>query len=181
MSLEKILSIAGKPGLYQLKTQTRAGFLAESLLDGKKISVSARHNVSLLSEIAIYTLTEEVPLRTVLTKISDKEKGGTTISHKASKDELEEYFFNVLPDYDEDRVYTSDIKKVVQWYNLLQKAGITDFSEKEETEGEDDAVSKAIEASKVTGAKTGTAKKVAPKASSSAKGGASKNTAARKK
>jgi len=181
MSLEKILSIAGKPGLYQLKTQTRAGFLAESLEDGKKISVSARHNVSLLSEIAIYTLTEEVPLRTVLTKISDKESGGATISHKASKDELEAYFLDLLPDYDKERVYTSDIKKVLQWYNLLHKAEITDFSEKEVTEDEAAAVSKAIEASKVTGAKTGAAKKGAPKASSSAKGGASKNTAARKK
>lgn len=129
MSLERILSIAGKPGLYQLKTQTRSGFLAESLLDGKKISVGARHNVSLLSEIAIYTLTEELPLREVFTKISDKESGGATISHKASKDELEEYFFNVIPDYDEDRVYASDIKKVVQWYNLLQKNGITNFAE----------------------------------------------------
>jgi len=129
MSLERILSIAGKPGLYQLKTQTRSGFLAESLLDGKKISVGARHNVSLLSEIAIYTLTEELPLREVFTKISDKESGGAAISHKASKDELEEYFFNVIPDYDEDRVYASDIKKVVQWYNLLQKNGITNFAE----------------------------------------------------
>ncbi len=131
MSLEKILSIAGKPGLYQLKTQTRTGILAESLIDGKKITVSARQNVSLLSEIAIYTLTEEVPLRTVFEKIAEKENGGQTISHKSSKDELEEYFFNVLPDYDEDRVYPSDIKKVVQWYNLLHKQGITDFSVKE--------------------------------------------------
>jgi len=129
MSLEKILSISGKPGLYALKTQTRSGFLAESLLDGKKISVSARHNVSLLSEIAIYTLTEEVPLRDVFTKIAAKENGGEAISHKVSKDQLEEYFFNVLPDYDEDRVYASDIKKVVQWYNLLNKNGIKDFAE----------------------------------------------------
>lgn len=132
MSLEKILSISGKPGLYELKTQTRTGFLAESLSDGKKISVSARHNVSLLSEIAIYTLTEELPLREVFSKISKKEDGGEAISHKSSKDELEEYFFKVLPDYDEDRVYPSDIKKVVQWYNLLNKNGITDFSEAEE-------------------------------------------------
>jgi len=131
MSLEKILSISGKPGLYQLKTQTRSGFLAKSLVDGKNISVSARHNVSLLSEIAIYTLTEEVPLREVFTKISEKENGGEAISHKVSKDELEEYFFNVLPDYDEDRVYASDIKKVVQWYNLLNKNGITSFAESE--------------------------------------------------
>lgn len=136
MSLEKILSISGKPGLYELKTQTRSGFLAESLIDGKKISVSGRHNVSLLSEIAIYTLTEEVPLREVFSKISEKENGGPAINHKASKDELEEYFFEVLPDYDEDRVYASDIKKVVQWYNLLQKHGITQFTEADSSEEE---------------------------------------------
>ncbi|WP_186987977.1 DUF5606 family protein [Constantimarinum furrinae] len=138
MSLEKILSIAGKPGLYQLKAQTRGGFLAESLLDGKKISVSTRHNVSLLSEIAIYTLTEEVPLREVFSKIAEKEDKGQAISHKAPKIELEEYFFEILPDYDEDRVYASDIKKVVQWYNLLQKNGITDFSESEADTSEEE-------------------------------------------
>lgn len=137
MSLDKILSISGKPGLYELKAQTRGGFLAESLVDGKKISVSARHNVSLLSEIAIYTLSEEVPLREVFTKIAAKENGGTAISHKSSKDELEEYFFNVMPDYDEDRVYASDIKKVVQWYNLLQKNGITNFAESSEGDEEE--------------------------------------------
>lgn len=128
MSLEKILSISGKPGLYELKARTRSGFLAESLLDGKTVSVSGRHNVSLLSEIAIYTLTAEVPLGEVFQKMADKENGGEAISHKSSKIELEAYFFEVLPDYDEDRVYASDIKKVVQWYNLLQKSGMTDFS-----------------------------------------------------
>jgi hypothetical protein len=181
MSLEKILSITGKPGLYRVNTQTRSGFLAESLLDGKKISVSARHNVSLLSEIAIYTLTEELPLRAVFAKISEKEDGGEAISHKSSKDELEEYFFGILPDYDEDRVYVSDIKKVVQWYNLLTKSGMTDFSEKtEEDEVADDKVAKAIEASKVTGDKSVASMSSASKGSSSKKGGAGKNTAARK-
>ncbi len=135
MGLDKILAISGKPGLYQLKAQTRSGFVAESLIDGKKISVGLRNNVSLLSEIAIYTLTEEVPLREVFNKISQKEDGGkTAVSHKDSKDKLEEYFFQVLPDYDEDRVYSSDIKKVVQWYNLLLDKGITDFSEEEQEE-----------------------------------------------
>ena len=138
MSLEKILSISGKPGLYQLKTQTRNGFLAESLLDGKKISVGARDNVSLLSEIAVYTLTEEVPLREVFIKISEKEDGGQAINHKVPKIELEEYFFEVLPEYDEERVYASDIKKIVQWYNLLQKNGITDFTEKETDASEEE-------------------------------------------
>jgi hypothetical protein len=145
MSLEKILSISGKPGLYQLITQTRTGLLAESIVDGKKISVNARQNVSLLSEIAIYTLTEELPLREVFRKISKKENGGEAISHKSSKDELEEYFFDVLPDYDEDRVYPGDIKKVLQWYNLLTKNGITDFSDKPiEEETSDATTSEAL-------------------------------------
>lgn len=135
MGLDKILAISGKPGLYQLKAQTRSGFVAESLIDGKKISVGLRNNVSLLSEIAIYTLTEEVPLREVFNKISEKEEGGkTSVSHKESKDKLEEYFFSVLPDYDEDRVYPSDIKKVMQWYNLLNENGITDFAEESQDE-----------------------------------------------
>ena len=132
MSLEKIMAISGKPGLYELKTQTRTGFLAQSLVDGKTLSVSGRHNVSLLSEIAIYTLSEEVPLAEVFDKISTKENGGQAINHKSSKDELEAYFFEVLPDYDEDRVYPSDIKKVVQWYNLLQKNGHSSFAAEEE-------------------------------------------------
>ena len=136
MSLEKILTISGKPGLYQLQNQTRNGFLATSLIDGKKISVSARQNVSILAEIAIYTLTKELPLSEVLTKIFDKEKGGEAISHKSSKDELEEYFFEILPDYDEDRVYPSDIKKIVQWYNLLTKNGISQFKNESSEEEE---------------------------------------------
>ncbi|TLF45749.1 DUF5606 family protein [Maribacter aurantiacus] len=133
MGLEKILSVAGKPGLYKLITQTRTGFVAESLLDGKKISVGLRSNVSVLSEIAIYTLDEELPLRDVFLKIQEKENGEkTSVSHKDEKIKLEEYFFEILPNYDEDRVYTSDIKKIIQWYNLLVENDLADFS-KEET------------------------------------------------
>jgi hypothetical protein len=122
MGLEKVLSISGKPGLYKLVTQTRGGFVAESLIDGKRLSISLQNNVSVLSEIAIYTLTEEVPLYKVLGKIRDKEASKVcSVKPKDSKDKLEEYFFDVLPDYDEDRVYASDIKKIIQWYNLLQK------------------------------------------------------------
>jgi len=128
MGLDKILSIAGKPGLYKVVAQTRSGFVAESLIDKKKVSVNMQSNVSVLSEIAIYTLTEELPLREVFQKIKDKEKGKpTSISHKDSKEVLEEYFFEVLPDYDEDRVYASDIKKVVQWYNLLHEQNLLTF------------------------------------------------------
>ena len=137
MTLDKILSIAGKPGLYKLLTQTRAGFVGESLLDGKRITVSIRHNVSVLSEIAIYTLEEEVPLKEVFQKISVKEKAGkTSISHKVEKIKLEEYFFEILPNYDEDRVYASDIKKIIQWYNILHDNGIVDFSDSSDEESQ---------------------------------------------
>ena len=122
MTLDKILSISGKPGLYKIVTQTRTGAVVESLLDGKRITVGAHSNISVLSEIAIYTLTEEVPLREVLKSIKTKEKGApTSINHKADKLVLEEYFFEILPEYDEDRVYASDIKKIIHWYNILQK------------------------------------------------------------
>ena len=134
MSLDKILSISGKPGLFKIIAQTRNGFVAESLIDNKKVNVTIHSNVSILSEIAVYTLTEELPLREVLKKVMEKEDGQpTSISHKDSKDTLEEYFFEVLPDYDEDRVYASDIKKIVQWYNLLQKHNMLDALE-EKTE-----------------------------------------------
>ncbi len=177
MSLEKVLSIAGKPGLYKLKTQTRVGFLAESLLDGKTINVGARQNVSLLSEIAIYTLTEEVPLREVFKKISEKEDGRETISHKVTKEELEEYFFGIMPGYDEDRVYASDIKKVVQWYNLLIKNGLTDFSE---AKTDEEVEAKASKSTKVVSPKAAAPKSASPKASNAKKGGVTKSTAARK-
>jgi len=138
MALDKILAISGKPGLYQLVTQTRGGFIAKSLLDNRKISVGIQQNVSILSEIAIYTLTAEVPLREVFAKIKAKENGEqTSVSHKESKDKLEEYFFDVLPDYDEDRVYASDIKKVMQWYNMLQKNDLLDLEDKRRTDEEE--------------------------------------------
>ncbi|WP_034040962.1 DUF5606 domain-containing protein [Wocania ichthyoenteri] len=135
MGLDKVLAISGKPGLYKLIAQTRGGFVAESLIDNKRISVSVQQNVSVLSEIAIYTLTEEVPLRQVFTTIKDKEKGGqTSVKPKDSKDKLEEYFFDVLPDYDEDRVYASDIKKVLQWYNLLHQHNMLSLLDDENNE-----------------------------------------------
>lgn len=137
MSLDKVISISGKPGLFKLITQTRGGFVAESLLDNKRISVSGHNNVSVLSEIAIYTLTEEVPLKRVFENIKNKENGGlTAVKPKESKDKLEEYFFDVLPDYDEDRVYPSDIKKVIQWYNLLHKHDMLDELTDEEVNDE---------------------------------------------
>ena len=109
MELEKVLAITGKPGMYSLKLQTRSGFVAESLVDGKKITVGMRNNVSLLSEISIYTHSEEKPLAEVMRNIAKKENYGPAIPHKEDSAKLVAYFKEVLPDYDEDRVYASDI------------------------------------------------------------------------
>jgi hypothetical protein len=129
MNLEKILSISGKPGLYALKVQTRTGFLAESLVDGKKISVGLKVNVSLLSEISIYTINEEKPLTEVMRNIAIKENEGPAISHKEDNATLVAYFTEILPEYDSERVYPSDIKKVLSWYNLLQSKGLVSKEE----------------------------------------------------
>ncbi len=180
MGLDKILSIGGKPGLYKLITQTRSGFVAESLMDGKRITVGLRSNVSVLSEIAIYTLEEELPLREVFLKIQTKENGQkTSVGHKEDKSKLEEYFFGVLPNYDEDRVYASDIKKVIQWYNILLEKGITDFTEKEpETKDEPNPVEKKVLEKKGTDKKPVVKKQVANK--TSGKKAVQKNQSAKK-
>lgn len=161
MGLEKVLSISGKPGLYELTAQTRGGFVAKSITEGNKISVNVRHNVSLLSEIAVYTYTEEVPLGTVFQKMYEKEDGKPAIDHKASKKDLESYFAEVLPDYDVERVYQSDIKKIIQWYNLLVTNGFTDFSkeEKETDKSEEKAVEDQNDEAAVKPKKTAKKKK----------------------
>ena len=129
MNVEKILAISGKPGLYELKLQTRSGFVAESLMDGKKITVGMRSNVSLLSEISMYTYSEEKPLADIMRAIAVKENEGQAISHKEDNAKLIAYFASVVPDYDQDRVYPSDIKKVINWYNILQAKGLVSKEE----------------------------------------------------
>ncbi|EHQ44356.1 MULTISPECIES: DUF5606 family protein [Myroides] len=124
MSLEKVLAISGKPGLFELIVQTRTGFIAESLVDGKRSTVGLKNNVSLLSEISIYTHEGEIKLFDVFKNIATKENNGEAISHKASDPELVAYFQEVLPNYDSERVYNSDIKKVLNWYNIVQKRGL---------------------------------------------------------
>lgn len=129
MNLEKILAISGMPGIYSLKMQTRTGFVAESLLDGKRVTVGLRSNVSLLTEISIYTHDAEKPLAEVMRAIAVKEDNGPAISNKEDNAKLVAYFKEIMPDYDEDRVYPSDIKKVINWYNILQSKGLVSKEE----------------------------------------------------
>ena len=124
MDLTKIISISGKPGLFKLVSQAKGSFIVEDLDKGKKTSISAHNNVSLLENVAIYGVSEEFPLKEVFTKIYEKENGGPTINHKESGANLRKYIEEVLPDYDESRVYDSDLKKLFQWYNILQAKGL---------------------------------------------------------
>lgn len=135
MELKDVVAINGKPGLYVVKAQSKGGVIVESLIDGKKLPIAISHNLSALNEIAIYTYDKEVPLRMVFKGISEKENNGTAISHKESEKALVSYFREVLPNFDEERVYPSNIKKVLQWYNLLA-ANKFDFSSIKETEEE---------------------------------------------
>jgi len=124
--------VAGKPGLFKLIAQNKGGVVVESLLDGKRTSIPATANVSSLGDIAIYTYEEEVPLREVFKAMAAVTEGKEALSHKSSKNELEDFFGEVLPKFDQERVYASDIKKVVQWFNILVKNDLLALLDDEE-------------------------------------------------
>lgn len=131
--LKTILSVSGKPGLYKLISSNKNMVIIESLIDKKKMPIHARDKVVSLGDISIYTETEDAPLKDVLIAIKEKENGNKKlIDAKAKPEELKEYFAQVLPSFDQDRVYPTDIKKIISWYNILVDANI-DF-EKEEKE-----------------------------------------------
>ena len=141
--LKEILSVTGKPGLFKLVSQGKNMLIVESLIDGKRIPAYTKDKVVSLGDIAIFTEKAEVPLGQVLESVKVKENGGLcSIDPKADNDKLRSYMTEVLPDYDRDRVYPSDIRKMIAWYNLLINAQITDFVEetkeeiKEETKEE---------------------------------------------
>lgn len=123
MVLEKIISISGKPGLFKLVSQLRNGFIVEDITTGKKMNISNSSQVSLLDNIAMFTFDKEVPLFEVFENIAKNTDYKQTIPHKSSGEELRKFMNESLPNYDTERVYESDIKKLAQWYNLLQKAG----------------------------------------------------------
>lgn len=123
MNLEGILTVAGKPGLHRLVAQSRGGIIVESLTDGKRMPVPATKNVSALKDIAIFTQAEELPLATVFERMLEKTgKDVDALPHQDAN--LRKYFGEVVPDFDQDRVYNSDIRKVVTWYKILLEKGL---------------------------------------------------------
>ncbi len=136
--LKEILSIAGKPGLYKMISYGKSMLVVENLETKKRIPAYSRDRIVSLGDIAIYTTEEEVPLGKVLEAIRDKfEAKPLDLQQYKTDDQLDAFFKEVLPTYDEERVYKSDIRKLMGWYNLLINAGITDYSKKEEEEKED--------------------------------------------
>ena len=133
---ERVLTISGKPGLYRLLSQGRNMFIVEAVDASKKrLPVHNSDKVVMLDDIAIYTDTEEIPLREVFAKILEKEGGVLSFDLKAATpEELVEYFESVMPDYDRERVYLTHIKKIYAWYNILVENGVVDFAREEAVE-----------------------------------------------
>ena len=140
MDLKDILAISGKPGLYKFISQGRNNvMIVENLEDKKRTTAFATSKISSLEEIAVFTDAEDMPLKDVFKVIYEKGNGAASIDHKSSGKVLEKYFDEIIPTYDKKRVYASDIKKVILWYNILQKLELLDFSEdKENKDGKDE-------------------------------------------
>jgi len=136
MDLSKILSITGKPGLYQLISKTKNSFIVESLLDKKRIPAFSHDGVSTLDNIAIFTEEEDLAIEKVFQAIFKKENGAKIPDILNNNDLIKKYFEEVLPSYDKERVYVSNMKKVLTWYNILADNNLIDLEEKVETEPE---------------------------------------------
>jgi hypothetical protein len=161
MDLSKILSISGKHGLFQVVSQLKNAVLVESLIDKKRFPAFAHEKISSLKEISVFTTGEDKPLKDILKALYDKFEGKAAINTKSDDKSLKAFFLEVVPDYDQDRVYSSDIKKIINWYNMLAENNLLDFTEPtEETKEEATGVEtteKEVIAKPVRKKKTGVA------------------------
>ncbi len=132
MDLSKLIAISGKSGLFEVISQTPSGLIVQSLEDGRKFPVFSSTRSSVLEDISVFTTKEDIPLKEVLLKIFDKEEGKACPSPKEPAEKLKTYFAELLPEYDKERVYLSDMKKVLSWYLLLLEKNMIHHPEKEE-------------------------------------------------
>ena len=158
MVLKDILAISGEPGLFKFIAQGKNAIIVEHIETGRRNSAYSSAKVSSLEDISVFTEGEDLPLGKVLDKIFEKESGGSAIDSKADAEKLREYFEEVVPDYSKEKVYLSDIKKIILWYNLLQKKGMLI---REEPEKEAEPEKPASEAEISAPAKT-KKKKISP-------------------
>ena len=141
MELKDIIAISGMSGLYKISAQTRSGVIVESLTDGKKIPIGTNHRISSLADISVFTRTEDLPLSQVLKTIHTKTGGTVSVDLKAEPEELKKYFKGIIEDFDDQRVYASDIKKMLSWY--LQLKDKIDFDKLDKEEREEPAAAAA--------------------------------------
>ncbi len=188
MDLTGIISISGKPGLYKVVAQAKNSVIVESLEDNKRVPAYATDRISALEDISIYTYGEDKPLKEIYSDIFKKENGATCISHKEDLKKLTAYMLEILPDYDQERVYTSDIKKLFQWYNLLHKSGnlkvVEETTEEAKEVASDDTTEKAEKkpaAKKAAAKKPAATKTTAPKAAAKPTGAAKAKTTVQRK
>ena len=132
--LKEILSISGKPGLQKLISNSSNAIIVESLIDGKRFPAYSNSKIIALEDISIYTEAEDMPLKEVFKRISAKENGKSALSHKEPTEKILAYFEEIVPEYDKERVYVSDMKKIIQWYNLLTEKGMLDLDEEAKEE-----------------------------------------------
>lgn len=145
MKFTEILSISGQPGLYCYVARSTHGVIVESLIDHKRMNATGSARVSALSEIAVFTEGEDLPLGKVFEKMYAHTGGKQALDAKSAPEKIKEFIATVLPDYDRDRVHFSDMKKMVAWYNLLVGAGIDNFSTEDEPATEETSEEKAAE------------------------------------
>jgi len=136
MSLSEIIAVSGMAGLYKTIAQSKNSVIVENITDKKRIPVYASQKVNTLEAISVYLTDKDIPLAEVFKKMAEKENKGPAIEHKSDDAELKAYFEKVLPDYDKERVHISDIRKMIQWYNILQKADMLNFDEPKAEDGE---------------------------------------------
>ena len=136
MDLSKILSISGKRGLFKVVSQLKNAVLVESLIDQKRFPAFAHDKISTLEEISVFTTGEDIQLKNVFKTMFGKQEGKPAIDAKSDDNALKTFFLEIVPDYDPERVYISDIKKIIGWYNLLVENNLLDFTEKEEEKKE---------------------------------------------
>ena len=134
MKLENIISVSGKPGLFKVISKKKNGLVVESIPEGKKLNIFALDKVSALEDISIYTYEEDIPLSDVYEKLFKLEGGQESIHHKDDSNKLKDKMLEFMPDYDQDRVYVSDLKKLFQWYNLLIQANLLGMDEEDKVE-----------------------------------------------
>ena len=134
--LKEILSISGKPGLYKLISNTSHALIVESLLDGKRFAAYSNAKIIALEDISIYTENEDIPLKSVFKRMYEKLEGKPAINHKEPTDAITAFIESVLPEYDKNRVYVSDMRKMIQWYNLLLEKNMLNLDEEEKKEEE---------------------------------------------